>query len=172
MRIKFYIVSLLLIFSTKIIFAQSNEYYIKAGFLEKFANFIKWPDEANLKEFTIAIIGDCPFEDILLKMYKDRKIKNLPVQVKHIKTIEDIEGCQMLFISSSEKLNLNRILDYTEHLPILTISESEGFAKKGVHINFYTTAKNTIHFEINPKSVRRSGLKIDALLLNYAAIIE
>lgn len=158
-----------LAFATK---AQTNEYLIKAGFIEKFANFTEWPNISKNKEIEIAILGKSPFANELEELYSTRTIKNLPVKIRYIKSLGEIKNSNILFICDSEGSQLTNILNYTQNKPILTISESKGFAKRGVHINFYQTNQGTIHFEINAQRVKKSGLSIDVILLDYAHIVN
>ncbi|HHJ53866.1 MAG TPA: YfiR family protein, partial [Caldithrix abyssi] len=52
-----------------------------------------------------------------------------------------------------------------------TISDTPGFAKKGVMVNFYDW-KGFIRFEINKKAVESSNLKFSSRLLRLARIVE
>lgn len=166
-----YLPLLFFLFFVSGIQAQTNEYLIKAGFIEKFANFTDWPNH-NAEYFEIAILGESPFNKELESLYGERYIKEKPVNIRYINALNQINNCNVLFICKSESSQLTSILNYTHAKPILTISETNGFAKKGVHINFYETRQGTIHFEINAKKVKTSGLSIDALLLDYANIVN
>lgn len=169
---KITIITFSILFFSGIILGQPKEYLLKAGFLEKFASFTTWPANENMKDFTIAIMGKNPFNDYLETFYKNVKINKKNVIITYIDTIDEIDNVQMLFISNSEKDHINEILKQTQGKAILLIGDTEGFAKQGVHINLYETHQQTLHFEINAQSVKRSGLKIDALLLNYAKIVN
>lgn len=150
---------------------QTNEYLIKAGFIEKFANFTEWPNNSQ-NIFEIVVLGKSPFSSELETLYEGRKIKNKPVHIRYINSLSQIKFCDVLFICDSESSQITNILNYTANKPILTIGETNGFAKKGVHINFYKTSQGTIHFQINPRKVKNAGLNIDAMLLDYAIIIN
>lgn len=76
----------------------------------------------------------------------------------------------MLFISGSEEENLARIVKTINGALVLTIGDSEGFAKKGVMINFYMENKR-VRFEINPKAAMHAGLRISSKLLRIARIV-
>ena len=151
---------------------QSKEYMLKAGFLEKFARLSEWPKETAMDTFKIAVIGESPFNGALEKMYSDFKILDKPVKINYIATIYELENSQILFISASENENLPYILAEIENKPVLTVGETKGYARKGVMINFYETNMGTVHFEINRKAVRKSGIKMDVMLLNFAKLIE
>ncbi|ETR72663.1 MAG: transmembrane protein [Candidatus Magnetoglobus multicellularis str. Araruama] len=156
--------------------ASSKEYIYKAGFLEKFSRFTQWDIQSHdldqSKNFVIAVIGHNPFGGILKKMYQKQTIKNKPVKVIYISQISEIETCHLLFISESCAPKLAKILSSLKNKPILTVSDSEGFAQKGVHINFFLTQRGTLHFEINIKRIKAAGLRVNPLLLEVARVIQ
>jgi hypothetical protein len=57
-----------------------------------------------------------------------------------------------------------------EELPILTVSEIEGFAQRGGIINFIIVEKK-IRFEINPDAAKQVGIHISSQLLQLARIV-
>lgn len=151
--------------------AQNREYLIKAAYIEKFTRFIEWPANSLNGEFVITILGKDPFDGALEEIAGKYKIKNLPVKIKYISDISEIEKCNILFISQNKKNTLSEIFYYTKDKPILTLSETEYYGEKGVHINFYYTDKGTIHFEVNPAKLKKSGLNVDMYLLELGKII-
>ncbi len=157
-----------------IIHAQTDEYLMKAGFLERFTRFIEWPGETNIadntKPFIISVIGENPFDKKLDQFFKTTKIKNRKVEIRYILELEEIQDSHILFISKSKRKQLSGILLLTQDMPVLTISDTDGFGKKGVHINFFME-QNKIRFEINKNAIQKSGLQISYLLLNVAKII-
>jgi hypothetical protein len=149
---------------------QVSEYELKAEFLSRFATFIEWPPSGDARAFTIGVIGHNPFNGYLDKI-ASRRIKNRPVTIRYINDLSQIDGCDIVFISGSEKSRLQTILARTESRPILTVADSNGFAAAGVLINFYTTA-DTVRFEINEAAVEKSGLKVSSKLFKLAKVIE
>ena len=79
--------------------------------------------------------------------------------------------CSILFVSSSERNNLDEILNKVKASPILLIGDTPGYAEKGVGINFYKKGTQ-IGFKINKKAITKSGLKISSELLKLAIIID
>ena len=155
--------------------AQASEYRLKAVFLERFTRFIEWPEKTSIsdtsKPFVIKIIGKNPFGDVLETIYSKTKIKNKPVKIYYISSLEEIEDCQILFIAASMESSLQQILKYTNEKPILTISDHQGFGQRGVIINFFIE-NNKVRFEINEKSLNQSGLYMSYLLLNVATVLK
>ena len=150
---------------------QTSEYVLKAAFIEKFARFTEWPPEQS-KYFVITVLGKNPFGAALEQVAIKFKIKNKEIKIKYISNIKELSRTNILFISNSEANKINEILNYIKNDPILTISDSDGFALKGVHLNFYNSDEGTIHFEINRSKLNETKLKIDMYLLELARIIN
>ena len=149
---------------------QSRESLLKAGYIEKFTHFVQWPD-ASVDTFRITVIGKNTFGNDLEDLFRKTKVQNNPVKISYISSIEKISDCMILFISGSEKNNLEKILKYTSGKPILTISDSRGFGVTGVIINMFSE-NEYIKYEVNKLTLEKSGLTISSLLLNYAVIIK
>lgn len=156
-------------------FSQSRESLVKAGYIEKFTHFIEWPESFNKNDstdtFTIAVVGENTFGKALEELLSKVKIKDKPVRIIYISSVDEIHNSMILFISGSEKNILEKILNYTTGKPILTISDSKGFGLKGVIINMFSEG-NYIRYEVNRSTLEKSGLKINSLLLNHAVIIN
>ena len=93
------------------------------------------------------------------------------MQVKRARNVEDLLSCPILFISSSEEKHLPEILPKLKGRNILTVGEKEGFARKGVIINFHMEKKN-VRFEVNMDAAERSSLKVSSRLLRLATVIR
>jgi hypothetical protein len=154
---------------------EASEYVAKAAFLERFTRFTEWPPKSQMsdtsKPFVISVIGEDPFGSVLRDICAEQKIKHKPVKVRNINEIEEINGTNLLFISSSEKERIEKVIDYTQEKPILTVGDTQGFGEKGVHINFYLEG-DSLRFTINQTAVKNSGLSISYLLLEVAKVIN
>lgn len=155
-------------------FSQSSEFEMKAVALEKLAIFIEWPksDSENANHnFVIAILGQNPFGMTLEQVYKNHKIKDREVKIVYINDIEQLPECQMLFIPKVKKGTLVRILHHVKTLPVLTVSDTEGYARVGCHINFFNF-DGKLRFEINQKAMKLDGFIVDYKLLRVAKIVH
>ncbi len=84
--------------------------------------------------------------------------------------VEDLQGCQLVFISKSESRRIDSILPVLGSHPVLTVSEVEGFARQGGVIAFYQDGKK-VRFEINIGAAQRIGLKMSSELLRLGKIV-
>ncbi|MBN2105050.1 YfiR family protein [bacterium] len=156
-------------------FSQPSEYLLKAVFIEKFTRFIEWPEchqlEDSSKSFIIGILGENPFDVNLAALYKNQKIKNKPVEIRHFRQVDNIRGCDLLFISKSEKNHIQQIVDYLDEKPVLTVGDSDALSGKGVIINMFVS-DNKIRFEIDERAMNRAGFRVSYLLLKEAVIVN
>lgn len=171
MKINKFKILLFLLFFTGTIHAQVSEYEFKAAFIERFTRFIEWPDSIRSDTFNIVVIGKTPLQSTIDQLFKTLKIKNHNVKTTYTTDTNDLKYADLVFISKSEKKRIDEILALTSKYPILTISDTKGFATKGVHINMYDD-NNYIRYEINQDAIQKSNLKVSSLLLTSAKIIK
>jgi len=149
-----------------------REYQVKAAFIYTIAKFVEWPtggSGASGQSLTIGIVGQDSFGDNL-DAIKGKTVKGRPIAVRHFRRNEDIRGCDVVFISISEKRSLSHILKQLQNAPVLTIADHEGFCETGGMINLLASG-NRVVFEINMTAARRARLSISSQLLKLARTV-
>jgi len=152
----------------------SKEYQVKAVFLFNFAQFVTWPTNAfpdAQTPLTVGVLGDDPFADFLDETVRGEKVGGHPLAIRHYQRVEDIQSCQILFVSRSESRRIKRILEDLKGRNILTVGDIEGFLKNGGAIRFVTEA-NKIHFRVNLEAAKSANLIISSKMLRLAEIVE
>jgi hypothetical protein len=166
----FIIICISFFISTTCIAQQISEYEAKSAFIIKVAGFIEWPEKLinQNPNFIICILGNDPIEKVLDNKIKNAglKIKGKNVVLKKINTAKEAEGSNILFISSSEKYDLNKIIKTIKTHSILTIGDSEGFTENGVMINMFVD--ESLKFNVNKIAAEESGIYISSKLLAHA----
>jgi hypothetical protein len=152
---------------------QFTEYEVKAAFIYNIAKFVEWPQTylPDLKSaVNFCVLGTDPFGKALSQI-EGKNVKDRKLQVKHVATIKDSRNCHMLFISSSEKEQVSRVVESLKDTATLTIGDVAGFARQGVMINFYME-NSRIRFEVNTERSKRSKVVISSQLLKLARIVQ
>jgi hypothetical protein len=152
--------------------ATVTEYDVKAAFLLNFTRFIDWPDRTGGEtgnELILCIAGEDRFGDAL-NVIKGKKVRGRTIVINKAVDSNNLTSCDILFISSSEKDRLPSLMAALTDRPILTVSEIEGFTRRGGIINFIIV-DNKIRFEINPDAAKQVGIHISAQLLQLARIV-
>jgi len=156
--------------------SDSSEYLIKAGFIYNFAKFVEWPSTSfpqSDSPIVIGVLGTDPFGNVLDHIVADKKIGSRGFVVRRYKwgkDLKDLRDCQILFISASEKVHTDEVVEFVKWLPILTIGETPGFAERGGVIRF-TLEDNRVRFEVNVDAAHKANLNISSRLLTLAKII-
>lgn len=155
-------------------YGVSKEDRIKAAIVYKLGKFIEWPATAfksGSAPLAVCLLGDDPIAEVL------SKTKRPTVQGHRIAVVTPgrgalaTSGCHILYIPDDATPELARVLDSLSGAPVLTVSDSRGFARRGGMIGLVRSGKR-LRFEINPRAARQAGLKISAPLLELADIVE
>jgi hypothetical protein len=151
-----------------------TEYQVKAAFLYKFAGFVEWPPAAFPAEDTpirIGVLGVDPFGTVLDETVNGKKAQNRTIEVKRSSLVAELKDCHIIFVCASEKERLDVIFSDLRGDSILTVGDTEDFAKLGGIINLMPV-KGRIGLEINVDAAKDAGIKISSQLLNLAKVIE
>jgi hypothetical protein len=163
---------------------------MKAEYLCRYPRYVEWPDgvfPAARSPIVIGVLGEDPFgtmlDRVVVKHTVDKRRFELvrlgplpPVgaEVTPERRLEPrIKRCHVLFICESERARLPEIRAMVRRSPILTISDTESFARKGGMIELVLDErKGTIVFEINARAAKEAGLKVDLGLLDAAKSVH
>jgi YfiR/HmsC-like len=170
------LVTLLSVFFTSHVAAEGNassEYAVKAAFLFHFAQFVEWPPtafkDANAP-LTFCTLGEDEFHGALDESINGKTIENRPLRVQHLKQLQELGDCQVIFLGADNKKRIPALLSSLKDSPVLTVGETEHFAQEGGMIGL-SLEENKIRFEINLGSVEHARLKLSARLLALAKTV-
>jgi hypothetical protein len=154
--------------------AGPTEYQVKAAFVLNFAQFIEWPQGSFASAdspILVGVLGKDPFGDALEATFAEATAQGRRLVVRRGGHVDEMRDCHLLFISASERDRHSEVLAALKDVSVVTISETEGFARRGGIINFYFEGKK-VRFEINPGAAQRKHLKISSQLLKRAKIVD
>ena len=166
----------LVVLAVSLAAAQSNkptEYDVKAAYLFNFAKFVKWPGSAasGRDTFPICILGDDPFGQALESTVSGERIDGKPVILRHIMSAGNVLNCRILFVSSSEQKRIPFILSSIGRAPVLTVSDTTGFADHKGMIEFVMDHER-VRFQVNLSAAERAGLTLSSNLLKVATSVK
>lgn len=147
-----------------------GEYQVKAAFLFNFVKFVEWPAEAfadSNAPLVIGVLGDDPFGSALDQTISGKNINGRQLVIRRLKWGQDLRGCHVLFISSSERNRLSQIIQSLRGASVLTVGETGQFNQQGGIINFVLDASK-VRFEINTGVAEQAHLKISSRLMSLA----
>lgn len=161
--------------SSGLAFAETPSYSVdevEAAFLYRFAGFVSWPKGAAVPSvFTVAVLDDDTVASDLERMLPRRDLKEKPVRVRRITSIERLGDARILYIGASKDAVLKRWLAQIADRPVLVVTSQPGALDDGSMINFLVLNSH-VRFEVSLAAARRSGLIISAELLSVATHIQ
>jgi len=143
------------------------EYEAKALVIRHLVNYITWPN-AQDRPLHLGILGENPFgERSSLFLQGTTRIAYWhPTSL-----LRDLEGCDIVFICASESYRLPEILARLRGRPILTLSDTPGFAQRGVMINL-VVVQDRITLEVNLVPLRQANLYLSSAVLSRAKVFD
>ncbi len=162
------VAAVLMLSRTSVAWAEVSAAQIKAAYVLRLVEFVKWPDEviANRK-ITLCVVGANALGGALTD-YDGVNNNNFKIRVLQVSELDIGAGnCQIAFIGASEQRRFVALIKTLEVRPILTISDIDDFAERGGAIGL-RQRDGKIVFEVNLSSLSRAGLKLPAQLLNLA----
>jgi hypothetical protein len=154
--------------------APLDEYEIKALFLYHFAGFVTWPPDAFADDsaaLVIGIVGDDPFGPYLVEAVQKERAQGRRFAIAHYAHAADVGPCHILFVAPAANDEVDAILARVKGQPVLTVGDSENFARRGGIVRFLT-ANHRTRFRINLTAVKEANLVISSKLLRSADVIE
>jgi len=151
-------------------FAQTSgpsQIDVQAVYLFDFAKFVRWPEGADQGPLTICVAGQRVYTDTLTRLVKGERIDSRPLAVRAITTPEDETGCEIVFIGTSAKDNVDGLLAAAAGKPMLTVSDVPGFLERGGMIQFLIIG-NRVRFSVDMRPAVRSGIGLSSELLKVA----
>jgi hypothetical protein len=169
-RLLWLVGAMILIVNARAQSQTAGEYQIKAAFLYNFAKFIEWPpgDFGDASgPLRICVFGQDPFGQELRDITSEKIVNGHKLLIMPVIDLQLARSCHILFIASSEKTQLKRILEILQGSSALTVGDTKGFVEQGGMINF-VLENDRVRFEVNHKAAEQAGLKISSKLLNVA----
>jgi hypothetical protein len=151
---------------------QLSENQVKAAYLFNFAKFVEWPASAFPgpgAPLVIGFIGKGPYGEAHDAL-AGRIAKGRKVQVRQLSRIDEVAGCQILFIAASERGRLKEILRALPSTGVLTVSDLNHFCNSGGMIALVNRGER-VQFEVHLGNAERAGLKLSSQMLKLALAV-
>lgn len=151
---------------------QVPEPQLKAAFVLNFVRYVEWPEAVFPALDAPIVLCTLGREDgaIALAALDGRKAQERLIKVRFEVAIENARTCQVLFISEAEARRIPAAVRALQALPVLTISDAEGFIDQGGAIGI-VRGEQRLQFEINRTALDKAQLKASSQLLKLARAV-
>ncbi|MCC2657048.1 MAG: YfiR family protein [Panacagrimonas sp.] len=149
-----------------------DENAVKAAFLYRFTGYVDWPRDALAgPNFTLAILDGDAVAGELTRLLPGHPIKNLPTQVRTVRSAKEAADAQLLYVGPAYAGDLAAVVVALANRPVLVITDRADALNSGSAINFMLVDRR-VRFEISMPSVVRSRLWVQPPLLAVAARVR
>jgi hypothetical protein len=152
----------------------AEEYRLKAAFVASISGFVEWPPDAlkNASDpLVICVLGEDPFGSALDQTISGKAVQDHKLIARRIAEVRQAFGCQILFISSSERRRLHGILKEVQASAILTVGDAGNFTSEGGMIDLLLEG-DRIRILVNTEAADLGRLRISSKLLSLARIVK
>lgn len=152
----------------------AREYDVKAVFLFNFAQFVEWPDsafESKNSPLVLGVLGIDPFGASLDEAVRGKMVDSRPMEVRRVHSVEEAKDCNILFVSASEMTQLHSVLEALKDNDVLTVGETDQFAREGGMIGF-VQREGRIRLLVNLNAVQAAKFTVSSKLLRVAEIVS
>ena len=151
----------------------ASEYAVKAAIVYKITKFVSWPNSAFDRinaPLNVCVMTGSPFIEPMRSL-EGRKVRGHSITLVTFEAPGSVAGtCHVLVLSDGEAKKAESLLASSAAEPILTVGDSDAFAKRGGIVGL-EVEKSRVVFAINVEASQRAGLDISAQLLQLARIV-
>lgn len=153
-------------------FASAQVTKAKAMLTLSFIRYCGWNESARQGDFVIGVVRDKELVNWLVKQSTGKKFGYQDVVIKEYKSIEEVEYCQVLYVSNNFNFNKNAN-DIINKIGknCLLVTELEGACEKGAMINF-VIREDKLKFELHKQNASIAGIHFSSKLEDMTAAIN
>lgn len=142
----------------------------KALFLYNFTRYLEWPQEGQQGDFVILVIGqNSAITRELQQIAGKKKVGGRTLVVRETSDASDVSHCNMVYVPSSERSLLPRVVAAASGRPVVVVSDAAGGIAQGAAFNFTEDGGKT-QFEVRPSTLEKQGVKVSNSLLSLGVV--
>ena len=151
-----------------------SELEVRAVYLYNFAAFVDWPAasfETPTSPLRYCVLGTPALQTNVKRVLEGESVGDRPLELAPVNGPEDWRTCHLLYFDHSTQVQASRILSAARGTPVLTVSDSEAFARRGGMIGLVRKGERLRTF-INRDAVTAAGIRISSKLLRISTLVE
>jgi hypothetical protein len=149
-----------------------TEYQVKAAYIFNFLKFVEWPEDSPdpRGKWVVGFVGDSPVGAELERLFDGKEVLGRTLQVKKFQAGDSLHGCNILFISQSEKKRFASILATLRGSSVLTVGDTDDFVGSGGMIQLFVE-DTRVRMTVDVSAAARARLKISSKMLLLAHVV-
>jgi hypothetical protein len=158
--------------------SDADEDITRALIVVRLTNYIEWgaqDDPAHAKpsdKFNLCVYDSRQTTRIFKKHLKTLKINNLPINTENIVEIEDVSGCDALYLKKPGQHVVDWLVAHNTENKILMVAEGQGYAELGIHLNLFLNERGSFDLALNADAFEISSHNINSDLLALGQVVS
>lgn len=147
----------------------ADQVSVIVAYLYNFGKFVEWPAgsfAAPSSPVRFCVYGEDPLGGAMDGLAR-RRLQGRPLDIERLRRGQPFSDCHVLYVSRSEEFNIRPLIAKSATLPLLTVSDIEGFAASGGVIGL-VEMDSKVRFEVNAGAARAARLQVSSQLLKLA----
>ncbi|MBA3912936.1 MAG: YfiR family protein [Acidobacteriales bacterium] len=145
-----------------------DERTVKAAFVFNLTKYVEWPEPAA--RLTVGVVGTGPMSDALQKILNGKISDGRPIIVLLLHSEDQVQQCHIVFVATAAH-PLRPMLDRIRDRPVLTVSDTDGFAQHGGMVGLVRQG-DQIQLQVNLQAAQEAHLRISSRLLSLSTIVR
>lgn len=152
--------------------AAPGEHQIKVAMMFNMMRFVDWPESAlpNTNESMDICVSGRGAMATAVETLRGKQVKGKSISIRQVGKAGGFSGCHVLLLSDNDRQTVSSILEQTRSMPLMTVSDSRGFANAGGVFGFIIL-DGKVRFEANLASAQRHRIRISSQLLKLAQTV-
>jgi hypothetical protein len=146
-----------------------DERAIRVAYVFNLTKYVEWPHAGG--QLVVGFAGDGPMGEALEKMLSGKASESRVIRVITADSDEALSRCDVLYVAYSTPKQIRATLDRVRGKSVLTVGDSEPFAKDGGMIGLVRSGEQ-VQIQVNLEAVQQGHLKISSRVLALATIVH
>ncbi len=152
---------------------RMQESKIKAGLVYNLIKYTSWPSDSVVvrkKRIVVCLLGGDPFAGSLDPL-DGRTAQQYSIRIEHISHYTEALNCNVVIIYKRYAETLEETEQFFGGEPILTIGDTDGFARHAGIAEIAMKSDHRVHLTIHQSRMQKAGLTIDNRMMKLAKVI-
>jgi YfiR/HmsC-like len=150
--------------------APVDELAVKVAFLYNFMLFTQWPTVLP-DPVRLCVLGSSPLDGPLRQLNGRPLAGQNTLAVLNVRPGDPLEPCNAVYIDDTQRQHTESVLARLRGLPVLTVTDGEGLAERGVMIEIRRRDLR-LGFEVNLEPSTQSRLQFSSRMLKLASHVN
>jgi hypothetical protein len=142
---------------------------LKSAIVLSFLRYSTWKEPGKGEALQVGVLGRPGLAGTLRRLVEGKSVNNRPIRILEVKNANEVCRCQVLYIASDKRADLQQALQAAHSQHALTIGEADRFLEFGGAVNLLEIDGH-MSFEFSLDVLDENGIDISSKLLRLGVM--